>query len=250
MGKLVNLAGKRYGRLVVMRRSGTAKNGEATWLCKCDCGREVVIQGNNLRIGHTKSCGCLSVDATIQRSKKQNETRIKENLVYVKFNNIDAEFVADLDIWNDSGASEFCWMYKDGYAVTNIPNPRKIVPFHRYAFRGCPDGLVVDHINGDRLDNRKKNIRFVTIQQNNQNRSARHDNPSGHVGVVWNKEKGMWRAQIGIGRKTYHLGYFTEIADAVKARKQGEMFFFGDYRRMGKLPGVQQSEEANRETGF
>ena len=244
MGKLVNLAGKRYGRLVVMHRSGTAKSGGATWLCKCDCGREVVIHGNNLRRGHTKSCGCLSVDAIIQRSKKQNETRIKESLVYVKFNNIDAEFVTDLDIWNDSGASEFCWMYSDGYAVTNIPNSRKIVSFHRYAFTGCPDGLVIDHINGNRLDNRKENIRFVTIQQNNQNRSARYDNPSGHVGVVWNKEKNMWRAQIGIGKKTYHLGYFTEIVDAVEARKQGEIDFFGDYRRMET-----GGPNANAETG-
>lgn len=61
MGKFVDLTGQRFGRLVVVRREGsyTSKNNtKVTWLCKCDCGGETIVQGTHLRSGYTKSCGC------------------------------------------------------------------------------------------------------------------------------------------------------------------------------------------------
>lgn len=65
MSGLINLAGSRYGRLVIVSRepSVPCKGGtKARWLCRCDCGREVVIKANSLRTGHTKSCGCAVQD--------------------------------------------------------------------------------------------------------------------------------------------------------------------------------------------
>src|SRR3989304_2015876 len=60
---LINITGQRYGRLVIIRRIGSEKhNGVATWLCKCDCGKEVCVNGTSLRSGRTKSCGCLKID--------------------------------------------------------------------------------------------------------------------------------------------------------------------------------------------
>ena len=56
--KAIDLIGKRFGRLVVIERAGT-KRREIAWLCRCDCGKEIVVPGNKLRSGHTKSCGCL-----------------------------------------------------------------------------------------------------------------------------------------------------------------------------------------------
>ena len=55
----IDITGNRYARLSVVRRRGTNKFGAAMWLCKCDCGNEVTVVGNNLRKGATKSCGCL-----------------------------------------------------------------------------------------------------------------------------------------------------------------------------------------------
>lgn len=60
MGKYVDLSGNRYGRLVVLKRYDTTKNGGVRWLCKCDCGKETVVRGCHLKDGHTQSCGCLS----------------------------------------------------------------------------------------------------------------------------------------------------------------------------------------------
>ena len=60
MGTLIDLTGKNFGKLIVVERAGVTKNGNPTWLCKCECGNEAVVSGDSLRSGHTKSCGCLS----------------------------------------------------------------------------------------------------------------------------------------------------------------------------------------------
>ena len=59
MGKKIDLTGQRFGRLVVIRECGR-KNGNVAWLCKCDCGNELVVSGDSLRGWRTLSCGCLS----------------------------------------------------------------------------------------------------------------------------------------------------------------------------------------------
>lgn len=63
MGKLVDLTGRRFGRLTVIERNGTAPDGEATWLCVCDCGNNATIRGRSLRGGRTTSCGCYAKEA-------------------------------------------------------------------------------------------------------------------------------------------------------------------------------------------
>lgn len=61
MGRLVDLTGQRFGRLVVIERAGSrGKSGAAAWKCRCDCGKIVVVIGRNLRTGNTSSCGCLA----------------------------------------------------------------------------------------------------------------------------------------------------------------------------------------------
>ena len=52
-------SGKKYSRLTVLQRAGTNNAHQATWLCRCDCGKETVVAGHSLRRGFTKSCGCL-----------------------------------------------------------------------------------------------------------------------------------------------------------------------------------------------
>lgn len=55
---MVDMTGKRFGKLVVVSRA-KSPNKQAAWLCKCDCGNETVVLGWNLRSGHTVSCGCV-----------------------------------------------------------------------------------------------------------------------------------------------------------------------------------------------
>ncbi len=60
MPAALDLTGQRFGRLVVIRRDETAPRGAGLhWVCRCDCGREMVARGSNLRGGNTRSCGCM-----------------------------------------------------------------------------------------------------------------------------------------------------------------------------------------------
>lgn len=72
MGKLIDLTGKRFGRLVVCRRAPNvkgAKNG-AYWICKCDCGRGKTVVSSSLLSGFTRSCGCLRSETASRIARK------------------------------------------------------------------------------------------------------------------------------------------------------------------------------------
>jgi hypothetical protein len=96
----------------------------------------------------------------------------------------------------------------------------------------CPDVLwpedQIDHINRIRTDNRISNLREVSHKQNHQNRSKSSHNTSGHSGVSWYKQKSRWRAQITHNQKDIHLGLFTNLEDAIAARKAAEKLYWSD----------------------
>lgn len=101
--------------------------------------------------------------------------------------------------------------------------------FHRFIM-DCPDDMVVDHINHNRLDNRKENLRICTKHQNDMNKKILPNNTSGITGVSWDKRKNKWRARIKYNQKEIHLGYFNTKEEAAEARKQAELEYFGEYR--------------------
>jgi hypothetical protein len=74
VGKLRDITGQRFGRLVAVRRVGKNGRGEHSWLCRCDCGREVVVRVSHAG-GHTKSCGCLALEMSSRRSTTHGHTR-------------------------------------------------------------------------------------------------------------------------------------------------------------------------------
>lgn len=86
----------------------------------------------------------------------------------------------------------------------------------------------IDHINGDRLDNRLCNLREATNTENRQNVGKQENNISGFTGVSWDKRKSKWRATIQYNRKHIFLGYFTtpELAYEayLKAKEQYHTF--------------------------
>lgn len=68
--QVVPMVGKKFGRLLVVQRAGSnPANGNVRWLCRCECGNKVVVDGYSLRCGQTKSCGCLKREISKQSSK-------------------------------------------------------------------------------------------------------------------------------------------------------------------------------------
>jgi len=101
-----------------------------------------------------------------------------------------------------------------------------------YVYGKFPDDQI-DHINGDPSDNRIENLRDVTNQENNKNRSKNCNNTSGHIGVCWDKDAEKWRARIDVNGGTKHLGYFNVLEDAVAAR-QAASVKYGYHKNHGR----------------
>jgi hypothetical protein len=93
-----------------------------------------------------------------------------------------------------------------------------------YVYGAWPQDQI-DHLNHNKTDNRIDNLRDVTSAQNQQNRRCVAKNTSGHLGVAWATDMQRWLAGIKVGGKSYHLGYFENLADAVAARKAGERIY-------------------------
>ena len=86
-------------------------------------------------------------------------------------------------------------------------------------------GFEIDHINRNKLDNRKENLRIVTRSQNQMNRVIQKNNTSGYKGITWNQKRKKWQAQIMVNYKCIILGCFVEIKYAIIARKKAELIY-------------------------
>lgn len=107
-----------------------------------------------------------------------------------------------------------------GYAVTSVGKIRMHKLLTGYA--------MTDHINGNRLDNRRSNLRPVNRQTNGFNAKLSSANTTGNRGVRVGPN-GRYRAYITVDRRQIHLGSFNGIDEAIKARKAAELKFFGEY---------------------
>lgn len=82
-----DLTGKKFGRLVVIKRFGENKHGHIRWKCTCACGSTVVVVGNNLKRGDTKSCGCLKKEALKERFVTHGESSTPEYYIHLGYFN-------------------------------------------------------------------------------------------------------------------------------------------------------------------
>jgi hypothetical protein len=79
---------------------------------------------------------------------------------------------------------------------------------------------LIDHIDGDGLNNCRSNLRAATVAQNQQNRGKPKNNSSGFKGVGWHKKTSKWRAYIRVQRVQRHLGFFNTKEEAAEAYRQ------------------------------
>lgn len=131
--------------------------------------------------------------------------------------------VAIIDDEDYLKVKDFRWcLNADGYVVSNTlqKSQKKQLRMH-VLILGQKKGFVVDHINRDKLDNRKKNLRFATTTENNRNKKVK--------GVYWNKRRCKWEVYIKVDNKSKNLGRYNTKMEALEVRVKAEKRYFKEF---------------------
>lgn len=158
------------------------------------------------------------------------------NLTQGKRALVDNEDYKHLNQWK--------WHYSQyGYASRRyVKSDGKItkILMHRQIFNANV-GIELDHINGNRIDNRKHNLRICTRSQNAMNKYGSKNASSGYKGARWHKGAKKWIANIRVNKILIHLGYFINKEDAARAYNKAAIKYFGEFAKLnkacGKIPG-------------
>jgi hypothetical protein len=232
MRPCIDKTGMKFGRVTVIERDGNRGGmigkGPVMWKCRCDCGEICRISTGDLTNGRQKGCRSCGKQAQANKVAKTNKFVIKENIVY-----LDISTNKNHDTWTLLDRDDFGKIYainrkvyaKAGrggaiYAYVKPLND-KTRSLHRLIM-SCKDHEQVDHINGNTLDNRKSNLRICTQSENNRNARLNRNNTTGCSGVGWHKRYQKYYVRIKENGKEKSLGYYSDLADAIKVRKIAE----------------------------
>lgn len=213
-----NIVGQIFGSLTVKEYVGLVKAGNrkvSGYRCSCTCGGEKIVPRSYLLGGRTKTCG-----------KCREQKVVKENGYYrcitpsgksFIFDEIDLPLVKSHNWWISSD---------DGYAMTWIDN--RNVRFTRLQ-HVLSKNQMIDHIDGDRCNNRRSNERVVTKLQNNWNKGMRRNNTQGYVGIYYHRKNKNYVARIYTNRKYIHLGSYESKEEAARAYDEAARFYYGEF---------------------
>lgn len=240
MGKFIDLTGKKFGRWTVLYHDVEKSRQEKRtyWVCQCSCENKTIRSVRADELGkHSMSCGCLQKEIASSLFvgndyKKKFNTYDMSGEYGIGYTSKGEEFWFDIEDYDK--IKDYCWnINPKGYVVcaNNINGKKTTSYITRMIFDGLPshNEIQVDHINHNKFDNRKCNLRICTPSQNCMNKSLRSDNTTSASGVYWYKPRNQWVAKICANKENIHLGYFNEFEDAVKARKEAEEKYFGWY---------------------
>jgi len=155
MGALIDLSGKRFGKLVVIKRYGYQGN-MVTWFCLCDCGKYNVVIGSNLKSGNVKSCGCYNKESATTHGQSYSPIYMVWTSMLKRCGVHKGASKRSLQDYRDRG-------------ITICPEWRKFESFYRWAKDKYHEGLVIDRINNNETYN-SKNCHFTTPTKNAQNK--------------------------------------------------------------------------------
>lgn len=206
----VDLTGKRFGKLVVQKVAPKSNRAGTMWECICDCGNMSVVQHSDLG-SRTNSCGCLALES--RKTHGMSGTRpmsIYKNMIKRCF------YEEDESVYQHYGQRgitvEEPWLTFQGF-WSDMKD-------------GYSDDLELDRIdfNGNYC---KENCRWVSKSLQNYNKRKESRNTSGKTGVSYYKSRNQWEAYITVDSNFIKLGYFNNFDDAVKAREEAELKYFG-----------------------
>jgi hypothetical protein len=192
MSKIVNLIGKRFGKLTVLRRADKSSGGSIMWRCKCDCGSTLTVQGNNLKSGHTKSCGCI----------RRFSLGYKDGHIATKLYKVWSQMKDRCNNTNNGN-----YQYYGGKGIVICEEWSEFNKFHSWAYsNGYKEGLTIDRVDSNK-NYCPANCRWVP--QSVQVLNRQHGK-----GVSWEKRKKRWRARFQVQGKSKEK-HFKDYDEAI-----------------------------------
>lgn len=217
MGKLQDLTGKRFNRLTVIKRTEN-KGKRVMWICKCDCGKICTVQGNNLKNGNTKSCGCYKKENSAKLLHKHGKKNSRLYSIYHgmkkrcynknshNYFNYGGRGIKICQDWLDDFMNFYNWSIQNGYN----------------------DNLSIDRINNNG-NYCPENCRWTSRTVQNINQRTRKDNKTGTKGIYFRNDCKKFVVRIQINKKRINLGQYDTIEEAEKVRKEAENKYWENF---------------------
>lgn len=142
-----------------------------------------------------------------------------------------------IDVEDLPKLSGHTWYQHMGYARARNPIGKGEIHLS-HIILPCPSGYEIDHINRDKLDNRKCNLRIVTRSQNCANRSSFRTSSSQYKGVHWNRKCGLWEAAIRQDSRITNLGFYENEIAAASAYNDYARKLWGEYAVLNDITEV------------
>ncbi|MBO5036736.1 MAG: AP2 domain-containing protein [Clostridia bacterium] len=206
MRVIEDLTGKTFGDLTVVSLSEPTLSGRRRWLCRCVCGNTKIVSEDNLKRGHTKSCGCRKApDLTGKVFGKLTVIRLSDKR--------GSRGKRTTPLWEcrcECGAIT----YKASDTLNNPEMSMCAECAGKYSAEKAREGAgFVDGTQISRIVNPKLTA----------------SNSSGFRGVYYDKRSNKWRARLKFKGKTMSFGSYYDFDEAVAARKQAERIYFGEF---------------------
>lgn len=240
MNKL-NLTGQVIGKLTVICEVPKPEGSKSTcsyWLCKCSCGREIIIDTGQLRRKTRTSCGCDKAEKISQKKRKSNIYDLSGDYGICYASNTDDKILFDLEDYDK--IKDYCWNimshnvegrkeYKKVHTMTYGCEHRKHLFMHRVILGINDSSITIDHINRNTLDNRKSNLRICSQQQNICNTEPRSGKYKGTSMHKLKDGSERWVAQISANHVKYRLGTYNTEEEAALAYNKAAKELHGEF---------------------
>lgn len=249
-----DLTGQRFGMLTVLAPTAERKRGAVVWQCRCDCGKELLVESRRLKPGIIHSCGCEDIPAArdltgrrfghltvLGKTERRSANR---NILW----RCQCDCGSTVEVARDkllSGGCTSCgcgkqpplkdWVGKRFGLLTVTGYAGKEKGCHLWQCRcDCGKSLSVRQSNLQNgqtscgcTHSQRPGLHFVdgTFVESIQSGRLSIANTSGVRGVYFNKKRGKWIAQIMFKGKCYYLGGYDKLDEAAKARARGEEMF-------------------------